>query len=425
MAFCRARSCLRFIAASERWRPPSPPASAWFTSACRSGAFVAVALARRGSSSRSLLALASAGTAGFAGFRCALSASSAAGVGAAARRRALSRSCASRLRRSSSSALAFSGLLALALLALLRLGSRRGDARAPRRAGALPPRAASPPRPRGPWRRIAPSSGAPVSASEIPAGRFFGSPPRGVAAPSAGLRSRGLRHDHALALGLDHDVLRASVAEALLHRARPRCRRERRVSSCRHSRSSGLLYLSGGHRRRCITRTPESRTASSTEQVRESCLRRAPHVSHVPDRRTNPIHPQSGCRRTNLARPGGGASTCPSPTRPPPAAGSGTGPCRASPSPSRTRRRRRLPCAPSRAVDHPLRQGRLDIRRPGSREPPPAASRRARTAASPPPSPAPRARPPPTYPRPGSFPATSGTTASSGPTTNRISPRFG
>ena len=61
MAFWRARSCLRFICAMERCRPPSPPESAWFSVNLPERRLSSLCLLRLSVSSRSRSVLRAAG----------------------------------------------------------------------------------------------------------------------------------------------------------------------------------------------------------------------------------------------------------------------------------------------------------------------------------------------------------------------------
>jgi hypothetical protein len=287
MAFCRARSCLRFIAASDFCRPPSPPASAWFS----------VSLPDRRPSSRPLP------RPGRYGHRSPCAARGAARL--AGRRRAGGLSCG---RRGGASAGALAAASSAACARLFLFLGLSGPLRArvvrvpwprPRRGGACALPRGPFPRPRawplvgltglGGLQRLQRRS---ISSSEMPAGRLeVSSGLGGVFPPGArgGCGAR-LRHDDALALGFHHDVLGAPVAEALLHI--PRAGATTKAQGFLPSyRSSGLLPFPAD-------RPPSVRAGLSAlrllyNTLRKSASTQAPHVSHFVARRPNPIHPPS------------------------------------------------------------------------------------------------------------------------------------
>ena len=250
IAFWRARSCLRFIAARAALAAAFAGQRLVQGQLARAAAAVVASLRRlspigRAAVARRGLARAAAARTGSGGRL----------VRAGGRRRGdlgLGLGRAFGLRDfSSSSAFWLQRFLALALFAFLGLGlgpaalAFLGALRVPRPGAGLRPL-----RSRAPWRRQAPSSGASSSASGSTPGReSFGSP---MAAFRGGPRGRGagpasrLRHDHALALDLDSDVLGPPVAEALLHLTGASAAAKAQRLSCRQFRSYCLLRLSGG-----------------------------------------------------------------------------------------------------------------------------------------------------------------------------------
>ena len=216
MAFCRARSCLRFIAAMERL---AAAFAARQRLVQRQLAGTAAVIARP---SPRLPRVVRAPAPVLRG-RCGRSRSACRtrDIGWFVRRRCCSASL--RLPLPALLALVFLGLglersLRARALRVPWLLSRRGGARDLRRVHALRLRAASASSLSRALAACTAFRRRSISASVIPAGRFDGSPSRRLA--GRGGCGTGLGHHNALALGFHHDVLGPPVAEALLHVAR-------------------------------------------------------------------------------------------------------------------------------------------------------------------------------------------------------------